>query len=409
MGAPLSKKTHRLTARIIETLVRKGTVGRHHDGNGLLLQITKSGSVSWLYRYQRNGKAHMIGLGALRLYSLKEARKRRDEVEKQLRAGIDPLATRKDDKPRTFREVALALQELREDEWGKVHRHQWRKSFEKYVYPSIGDVPVADINTDLIVKVLKPIWKTKHTAQRLRARIARVLTHAEALGLRTGNNPARLTDHLKSLLGGTPKAHNHACMAWWDVPAFLVELRTQEIIAARALEITILTALRTSEVLNATWSEIELNRHEWLIPAARMKMHRKISEDHVVPLPSRVVEIFEGLPREQGNGYVFLGPQPGGHLGSRAMFDLLSRLRPGVTVHGFRATFRTWSAVETNFQREVCEQSLGHVVGNDTERVYLRDSLFNKRRSLMEAWAAYCENPEATGEVLHGPWAGSAS
>ena len=178
--------------------------------------------VSWLYRYQRNGKAHMVGLGALRLYSLKEARKRRDEVEKQLRAGIDPLAARKgQDKPRTFREVAEALQELREDEWGKVHRVQWRKGFEQYVYPSIGNVPVADINADLIVKVLRPIWKTKATAQRLRARIARVLTHAEALGLRTGNNPARLSDHLKSLLGDTPRPHNHAALSWMDLPGFL--------------------------------------------------------------------------------------------------------------------------------------------------------------------------------------------
>ena len=410
MSAPLSKAANRLTQKTIETLVRKGVVGRHHDGNGLLLQITKSGSVSWLYRYQRNGAAHMVGLGALRLYSLKEARKRRDEVEKQLRAGIDPLAARKGqvDKPRTFREVAEALQELREDSWGKVHRVQWRKSFERYVYPIIGNVPVADINADLIVKVLRPIWKTKATAQRLRARIARVLTHGEALQLRTGNNPARLTDHLESLLGDPPRPHNHKALSWQDLPRFLVELRKQEISAARALEITILTALRTSEVLGAQWTEIDLTRREWVIPAARMKMHKKIFDDHIVPLSSRVVEIFEELPRERDNPYVFLGSQPGGHLGSRAMFDLLSRLRPGVTVHGFRATFRTWCAVETNVQREVCEQALARVVGNETERVYLRDSLLNKRRSLMEAWAAYCENPEATGEVVQGPWASTS-
>ena len=394
MSEPLSKAVHRLTTKKIETLVRKRSVGRHHDGSGLLLQITATGSVSWLYRYQRNGAAHMVGLGALRLYSLKEARKRRDEVERQLRAGIDPLAARKgQDKPRTFREVAEALQELREDSWGRVHRVQWRTSFEQYVYPSIGNVPVADINTDSVVKVLRPIWKTKHTAQRLRARIARVLTHGEALGLRTGNNPARLTDHLKSLLGDAPRPTNHAAMSWMDLPEFLVELRKHEIIAARALEVTILTALRTSEVLQATWSEINLTRREWVIPAARMKMHKKIFDDHIVPLSSRVVEILEGLPREAGNPYVFLGSQPGGHLGSRTMFDLLSRLRPGVTVHGFRATFRTWCAVETNVQREVCEQALAHVVGNDTERRYLRDSLLGKRTALMELWASFCCNP----------------
>ena len=402
MSAPLSKAVHRLTTKKIEGLVRKGVVGRHHDGNGLLLQVSKGGSVSWLYRYQRGGAAHMIGLGALRLFSLKEARKKRDEVERQLRAGIDPLAAKKGkvEPLRTFREVAEALQQLAEDLWCRVHRVQWRKSFEQYVYPVIGNVPVADINTDLIVKVLRPIWKTKATAQRLRARIARVLTHAEALGLRVGNNPARLSDHLKSLLGDPPRPRNHACMVWQDLPEFLVELRKQEIIAAAALEVCILTALRTSEVINGRWDEIDLTRREWVIPAARMKMHKKIFDDHIVPLSSRVVEIFEGLPREQGNGYVFLGSQPGGHLGSRAMFDLLSRLRPGVTVHGFRATFRTWCAVETNVQREVCEQALAHTVGNDTERRYLRDSLLGKRRSLMEAWAQFCMNPATTGEVI---------
>ena len=313
----MSKEANRLTAKKIEALRRKRKVGRHHDGFGLLLQITKSGAASWLLRYQRDGQEHMHGLGPLQTVSLKEARERAKAARLKVLDGVDPIdnkrSTRRqrkldEAKARTFQQVADQLQAKSADEWGRIHRSQWRNTMRDYVYPIIGDLPVADIDIHLVVKVLEPIWKTKQTAQRLRERIARVLDHAEALGLRTGKNPASLTEHLKHLLGkpNTIKRH-HAAMPFDDVPQFMEELRAQEGTAARALEITILTALRTGEALNATWSEIDLVKRKWVVPAARMKTAKKVGEDHDVPLSDRVVEILEALPHENGNPYVFIG------------------------------------------------------------------------------------------------------
>lgn len=407
-GEPMTKDGNRLTAKRIEALIRKNEVGRHHDGFGLYFQITKRGSKSWLYRYEHGGKGHMMGLGPLRLYNLKAARKRRDEAERQRRDGVDPLAAKRErrqqakvtkEKARTFQQVADELQGLRADEWGKVHSSQWRNTFRDYVYPVIGNLPIADIDESLIIKVLAPIWKTKQTAQRVRERISRVFKYAVALKLRP-DNPAELSDHLKNLLGKpTMVKRHHTAMPYDDVPKFMEELRAQEGMPARALETTVLTALRTGEVIGAKWEEIDLAKRVWIIPAARMKTGKATATDHDVPLAPRVVEILENLPREDGNEFVFIGVEAGKPIGARAMFSLLRTMRPTLTVHGFRASFRTWAAVKTNFAREVAEHALAHTVGNKVENAYQRDKLSDKRRSLMEAWAGYCTNPEADNVV----------
>ena len=394
----MSKTANRLTPKKIARLKEPG---RYHDGYGLMLQVTKTGAKSWLLRYQRDGREHMHGLGPLQTVSLKEARERATAARLKVLDGIDPIDIRRvarrqrkldEAKAATFQQVADQLQAKSADEWGEVHRSQWRNTMRDYVYPIIGDLPVADIDIHLVVKVLEPIWKTKQTAQRLRERIARVLDHAEALGLRTGKNPASLTEHLKHLLGKpVTVARHHAAMPFDDIPQFMEELRTQEGVAARALEVTILTALRTGEAINATWDEIDLVKRQWIIPAARMKTAKKIGEDHDVPLSDRVIEILNELPREDGNPFVFIG-RAGQPIGIRAMFALLQTMRPNLTVHGLRSSFRTWAAVRTNFQREVCEQALAHTLGNATERAYMRDKLSEKRRALISDWASYCAN-----------------
>ena len=342
----MSKASNRLTAKKIERLKEPG---RYHDGHGLYLQITERGSRSWLYRYQRGKSERMMGLGPLRLYTLKEARKRRDDAEKKLRDGTDPLLEKRSARTRhkldaakavTFRQAAERYMAAHESEWkNEVHRHQWQQTLTDYAYKIIGDLPVAAIDKDLVLKVLEPKWQ-KPTVQRLRGRIERVLDWAKARGLREGDNPARWKGHLDKLLAKPPKADkHHAALPYDDVPAFLIELRATEGIAARALEVAILTACRTGEVLNATWSEISLTKREWTIPSSRMKADK----EHKVPLSPRVVEILEALPHEANNPHVFIGERSGKSIGARSMFMLLREKRPGVTVHGFRSSFVDWA------------------------------------------------------------------
>ena len=402
---PMSKAANRLTAREIETLVRKRVVGRHHDGRGLLLQITKSGSASWLLRYQRDGRERSHGLGGLHTVSLADARKRAKAARLKVLDGEDPIDAKRAKrqqtqldaaKATTFREAAERFMKVNETEWkNKVHRQQWHRSLEKHVYPVIGDLPVAAIDRDLVLKVLEPIWH-KVTGKRLRNRIEKVLDWAGYRLDKPLPKPPK-----------TPKGSekHHAAMPYVDVPGFLTELRDVEGNAARALEVTVLTALRTGEVLGGRWAEIDLTKREWTIPAGRMKT----GVEHHIPLSPRVVEILADLPRMVGNPFVFVGAREGQPIGARSMFSLMATMRPGLTVHGLRSTFTDWCHERTTVDTIVPELALAHTVGTETHRAYRRTDLFDKRRELMDRWAQFCMNPEATGEVLHGPWAGSAS
>lgn len=272
----MSKAAHRLTAKRIEKLKAPG---RYHDGYGLYFQITESGSRSWLYRYERDKRERMMGLGPARLYSLKEARRLRDEAEKRLRAGDDPLDAKREKrravaKAHTFKEAALQYVVNKGAGWSTVHRNQWHQTLRDYAFPIIGELPVASIDTEQVMRVLQPIWTSKQTAQRLRGRIEAVLGWATTMKLRSGDNPARWVKHLENLLSEPSKVHpvkHHAAMPYKALPAFMEELRAVESVPARALEVAILTALRTGEVIGAEWSEIDLTKREWVIPAERMK------------------------------------------------------------------------------------------------------------------------------------------
>jgi integrase len=406
--ARMSKAAHRLTAKKIERLKAPG---RYHDGHGLYFQITESGARSWLYRYEHGGRERAMGLGPARLYSLKEARALRDEAEKRLRAGEDPLDAKRakraaakldDAKAVTFAQAAERFLTAHEGAWkNAVHRHDFRQTLVTYAFPIIGGLPVAAIDTNLVLKVLEPIWTAKQTAQRLRGRIERVLDWAKARGLREGENPARWKGHLDHLLQKpNGAAKHHAAMAYADLPAFMGELRAAVGISPRALEIAILTALRTGEVIGAKWTEIDLAKREWIIPAERMKMER----EHRIPLSPRVVEILEELPREADNPFVFIGERRGRPINPRALFNQLASMRPGLTVHGFRSSFRDWAAERTNVDHAVAEAALAHQVGSAVERAYRRTDLYDKRRALMEQWEKFCMNPEPTGSVVQGPW-----
>jgi integrase len=235
-----------------------------------------------------------------------------------------------------------------------------------------------------------PIWQSKaETAARLRGRIERVLDAARAKGYRTAENPARWRGHLESLL---PKRQrltrgHHAALPFSEVPDFLARVRDMEGCGARALEFLILTAARTGEVIGTRWDEIDFSEKVWTVPASRMKAER----EHRVPLTTRALRILNDMAAVRTSDFVFPGFRRDRSLSNMAMRMTARRAGITQTVHGFRSAFRDWAGECTNFPREIAEAALAHVVGDATERAYRRGDALEKRRALMEAWAAFCE------------------
>ena len=389
----------KLTTKTVEAIK---VPGRYGDGHGLWLQVTPTGTKSWLLRYQLRGRAHAMGLGPLDLISLAEARDRAREARRTLLDGHDPLDARRAQRAQRRLDEALAVSfqdcadryiAAHESGWkNRVHRAQWRSSLAVYAYPAIGALPVAAIDTALVLKVIEPLWGTKtETASRLRGRIKSILDWATVRNYRTGDNPARWKGHLAKLLpikSAIAKVKHHPAMPYADIPTFMSELRTNVGIAARAFEFLILTASRTSEAIKATWNEIDLEAKLWTVPAEHMKAGR----EHRVPLSDRAIELLDSLPTENNNDHVFIGGRAGKPIGNKSMLHLMNDLRPAFTPHGFRSTFRDWAAEQTNFQTQTIEMALAHSIGSSVEAAYRRGDLLDKRRELMDEWAQYCNS-----------------
>jgi integrase len=289
----------------------------------------------------------------------------------------------------TFRQCAERMIASHEAAWkNPKHRAQWKATLATYAYPMFGDLSVAAVDNGLVLKVLEPLWTTKpETAGRVRGRIEAVLDWAKARGYREGENPARWRGHLDKLLPNRRKVRavkNHAAMPYRDIPDFMAELRDHTGVSARALEFAILTAGRTSEVIGATWSEIDLKSGVWTIPASRMKA----GKEHRVPLSAPALELLKALPRE--GQHVFMGGRAGKPLSNMALLELMRGMKPGFVPHGFRSTFRDWAAETTAFPSEVVEMALAHAISSKVEAAYRRGDLFEKRRALMTAWAHHC-------------------
>jgi integrase len=343
--------------------------GRYHDGHGLYLQVLSPNSASWILRYVRQGKERMLGLGPLRLVGLKEVRIRAREEQRKLKLdGIDPVEDRKAKKVEralaaakamSFADCAAAYHAQQEGKWKNAkHAAQFLSTLRTYAFPVLGTLPVASIDTGLVLKCIEPIWSAKtETASRVRGRIESVLDWSTVRGYRSGDNPARWKGHLDQVLparGTIAKVAHHPALPYTELPVFMADLRGRDGVAARALEFTILTAARTGEVVGARWDEIDTASATWTIPAGRMKGSR----EHRVPLSPRAVELLEEVYREDGNDYVFIGSQRGGSLSNMAMTATLKRMgRADITVHGFRSTFRDWAAERTNFPNHVVEMA----------------------------------------------------
>lgn len=385
--------------------------GRYGDGGGLWLQVSQFGSKAWIFRFMLNGRARQMGLGPLKTISLAEAREKARAARQLLLEGIDPIEHREraraaarleDSKQVTFAEAAKRYIDAHRSGWRNAkHAGQWRSTLETYAYPVAGDLPVAAIDISHITRILEPIWETKtETAARLRARIENILDWAEVRGYRQGDNPARWKGYLSKLLPARSKVapvQHHKAMPYQEVPSFMAELRVQDSVSARALEFTVLTAARTGEAIGARWSEVDLEGQTWLVPADRMKASR----EHRVPLSDRAVDVLQSLPRLDGAEFVFPGARPHRPLSNMAMLELLRGTKgKGLTVHGFRSSFRDWAAERTAYPREVAEAALGHVVGDKVEAAYRRGDLFEKRQQLMSDWASFCTMPAGTGDVV---------
>jgi len=404
----MARTTEKLDARTVATRTEPGYYG---DGGGLWLQISKSGTKSWVFRFKLNRRAREMGLGPLHTITLAEARKKARDARKLVLDGIDPIERKQAEKvtqalamarSKTFDDCARAYIDSHKAGWRNAkHGDQWTNTLNTYAGPVFGSLPVAEIDTSLVMRCLESMWTEKpETASRLRGRIEAVLSWATVHGYRVGDNPARWRGHLDKLLpkrAKVAKVEHHPALPYQQMGAFMKALRAQDGTAARALELTILTAARTSEVINATWQEFDLEAALWIIPADRMKAHK----EHRVPLSPAALTLLETMKKEAVGDYVFPGVRHGKSLSNMAMLTLLKRMkRSDLTVHGFRSTFRDWAAETTAYPREVAEMALAHTVGDKVEAAYRRGDLFAKRVRIMEDWASYCELPPQGAEIV---------
>lgn len=413
----MPRSLNRLSAKTVSTAKAKGY---YADGGGLYLQVSALGTKSWVFRFTRSGKTREMGLGPLHTISLAEARDKALACRKLLLEGKDPIEERKSrqslerlarQKTLTFDECADAYIEANRAGWkNEKHASQWENTLNTYASPIIGKLPVAAIDTGMVLKVLEndQLWTAKpETANRLRGRIEAVLGWATVRRYRTGENPAQWKNHLDKVLPARSKVasiEHHPALSYAETGAFIASLRQQPGIAALALEFAILTATRTSETIGATWREINLDVAVWIIPADRMKA----AKEHHVPLSGRAIEILESLRQHAEEGdYVFPGRKESSSLSNMALLAVVRRMnedkliwkdRNGepIVPHGFRSTFRDWAGETTAYPREVIEHAMAHQLPDKAEAAYARGTLFDKRRRLMADWADYCNKVQPT-------------
>lgn len=406
----MSRALNRLNARKVET----AATGKHADGGGLVLIVKDTGTKQWVFRFKHLKRETMMGLGPYPEISLADARARAAQARQLLATGINPIEQGRAQQAQatkgaankarnTFGQVAdQYIKETRESWRNEKHAAQWVMTLEVYCKP-MRPIPIDEIETEHVLKVLQPIWRTKpETAQRLRGRIEVVIAYAIARGVRTDRfNPATWRGHLQMILPADDKSkRGHFDAAPYEqMPVILCAIRSSDSISARALEFTILTAARTGETIKARWQEIDFERAIWTRPTEHMKTKRA----HSVPLSDRCIEILrEVQPLADGpDSNIFSGRSRSGGLSSASLEAVLKRLgiKDGVTVHGFRSSFRDWAGDLTNFPRDVIEGCLAHAIGDKTEAAYRRSDALEKRRAVMVAWLDHCNGQQGADVI----------
>jgi integrase len=410
----MSRVTGRL--RPVELARTSRQPGMHCDGGGLYLSVAAppSSACSWVFRYMLDKRARTMGLGPYPEITLAEARERAAEARRMKAHRQDPLELKRASKDAervavaksmTFRQCAHAYIGDHRAGWKNAKTAaQWDASLSTYAYTVIGSLPVQSIDTGLVMKVLKteirdpgkgpePLWTARpETASRIRGRMEVILDWAETNGHRDpGKNPARWKGHLDNNLTARSQVRaveHHAALPFEEIADFMAILRGREAMAAKALELAILTAARTSEVLGARWDEVDLEKAVWTLPPERMKARRV----HTVPLSAQAVKLLRGVKSDQLSAvFVFPSNKPGQALSNMSMLSLLKRMgRDDLTAHGFRSTFRMWAASH-GIPRDLAEICLAHAVGDKVEAAYQRSDVLERRRPVMQAWAAFTE------------------
>ena len=395
-----------ISGRLTKALVKALGPGRHSDGNGLHLVVDPTGARRWIVRVTVKGQKNRagkplrtdFGLGGADLVTLDEARARALEYRRLARAGLHPKYHGVKEIP-SFEEIARQVHIERLPTWKNAkHAAQFISTLEQYAFPKIGRLPVDAVGQPEVLTVLSPIWTEKHeAARRVAQRIKTVLDVARSKGFREGENPVTAIRDGGVLPKVKAKPKHHKAMDWRDVPGFYADLEGRSAMAAKALMFTCLTGSRTGEVLGMRWEEIDWNERLWTCPAARMKS----GDDHRVPLTDAMLGILEPL-RAMQSDFVFEGQTRHRPLSNMAMLMLLRRMNiEGVTVHGFRSTFRDWASEFAGAPREVAEMSLSHRIGSKVEHAYARSDLLEKRRNLMDRWSAFVT--DRTGSVVDFP------
>jgi integrase len=386
---------YKLNPKSIDTL----PPGTHGDGNNLYLVVKQSGARAYLLRYQWHGRPQKMGLGSTRDVSLKDARDKAIDANRLLAKGLNPRDTR--DEERYAKDSVLFsdfAEELRlEKQQGfknKAHKAKWKRTVHVHAKP-LHKKRIDLITTDDVLEVLRPIWlKTPVAAKDVRQHLEAIFAAARATKKRRAENPALWKGHLEHLLPKTKRKGKvrgpHKSMPYEELSAFMAELAAKDCVSARMLETCILTCARTNEIINMKWSQVDLGKETWTVPAEMMKMDR----DHIVPLSLSVVTFLQSSQQMRYGGYVFPGRSRSEPMSNMAMLELLADMGRDVTVHGFRATFRTWADEETEFSNQAVEFCIAHVPGGDeAEKVYRRRSMLAKRKQIMEAWARFATKP----------------
>lgn len=388
---------HKLSPRKVAT----AEPGKHEDGGGLRLVVSEGGAKKWVLRFTLRSKRREMGLGSFPDTGLAEARRKAENYRKLAKEGTDPIHARELETQQqatpTFTNCAARYIQSHRRSWRNAkHSRQWVSTLKTYATPVIGELPVDEIDTHQILNILSPIWVTKtETAKRVQGRIENVLDFASAHKYRDEANPARWRGHLDKLLpkpSKVQKVAHHPAMPYEQVAAFMGAMQDYKSMSSKALQLLILTATRTSEVLNAEWHEIDLVNATWTIPAKRMKASR----EHRIPLSHQALLLISNLPNVKVNSFVFPGMKPGRPLSNMSLLQFMRGLGYGPSgdkgnyvPHGFRSSFRDWTGEVTSYPRDVAEMALAHTIENKVEAAYRRGDLFDKRRAMMQDWADY--------------------
>jgi integrase len=412
----MGRLSNELTVKFVES--NRNGPGMYCDGGGLYLRVAAGGSKQWIFRYAADDPSHPrgyrlrdMGLGSVDDLRLAEAREEARKLRILRKQKIDPISYRTLERAqrvaehanmRTFQQCAEGFIADKEKQWTNAkHRYEFEATLRKYVFPTLGPLPVNTIETPHILEVIKPLYaRVPTTAQRTCNRIESVLDWATVHRYRSGDNPARWQDYLEHALPAAPAPKHLPALPYDQAPEFMRRLRERSDNPARCLEFLILTCVRAENAVEAVWSEIDLEARVWTIPANRMKRDR----EHRVPLSSRAVEILEEMDARRESDFIFPGAKKGRPVGEGAPNEVAQEiaedLKVKVTAHGMRNTFKDWATEETSHEDIVSEMALAHKVKDSTVKAYRRGDLFEKRRKLMDAWADYCEKRSGASAVV---------